>query len=151
MTDDGKFRTVTNIPEDFFQIEGFQSGETEISVLASGISKRTSDRISDAVSRHEVIDITAGSGKIVSNSRKISKSLSLNMEGDFSLAVIRVSDMHAHSPDDTAAEISDYIFGTSGNSLSTVRKNMLDFISFFAKLFRCLVTDNFYDNIQYVL
>jgi len=120
VTDDGKVRAVTNIPEDFFQIEGFQSGETQISVLASGISERTSHRISDAVSRHEVIDITAGSGNIVSNSRKNSRSLSLNMEGDFSLAVIRVSDTHAHSPDDTAAEISDHIFGTGGNSLSMV-------------------------------
>jgi len=119
VSDDGKTRTVTNIPKDFFQIEAYQSGETRISVLASGISKRTSDRISDAVSGHEVIDMIAGSGKIVSNNSKSDIVLSSNLEGAYSLAVIRVSDTYNHSPA-AAAEISDHIFGTSGDPLNVV-------------------------------
>ena len=128
VTDDGKAKTVTNIPEDFFQVEDFQSGETQISVLASGISERTVDRISDAVSRHEVIDMTAGSGKIVSNNSQNNEELSYTHEGTFSLAVIRVSDASNLSPDNSAAEISDHIFGTDGKTLNMVRGNYVRFI-----------------------
>ena len=125
VTDDGIARTVTNIPEDFFHAEKFQSGKTQISVLASGISARTSNRISDTASRHEKIDMTEGSAKIVSNNRKVKRELSLKMEGDFILAVIRVSDIYNHSPDNTAAEISNNIFGTSGDSLNMVRDDYI--------------------------
>ena len=121
VTDDGKVRTVIHIPAEFFQVKDFQSGETQISVLASGISEQTSDRMSGAVNRHDVIDMTAGSGKIVSTRRKNNRALSSNMEGDFNLAVIRVSDIHNHSPDDSVAEISGHIFGTGSNQLNMVR------------------------------
>ena len=135
MTDDGKAKTVTNIPEDFF-LEDFQSGETQISVLASGIIKPTSDRISDAVSRHEVIDMTVGLGKIVSRHEvidktarlgeislhsKINNASSVSREGKLTLAVILVRDEHGNAPDYTALQISDEVFGTNGDPSNLVR------------------------------
>jgi len=123
ITDDGKAKTVINIPDNFFQINDFKSGETQISVLASGIVERKPHQISDAVSRYKVIDMTAGSGKVdmtAGSGKVVSNNKKCNGEDVCNLAVIRVSDAYGNSPDYNAAEISDHLFGTSGDPLSLV-------------------------------
>ena len=128
MTDDGRAKTITNIPEDFFYTEIFQSGMTQVSVLTSGMGKRISDLDSDIASRHDVIDMTAESGMLVTdNISRSTTSSSFTRNGNFSLAVIRVSDKYNHSPDDALAQISDNIFGTSGAPFNLVRGTIFDF------------------------
>jgi len=119
VTDDGRAKTITNVSEELFNLEKIQSGKTQVSILASGTGKRISGLESDIVSsRYDVIDTTTGSGTIVTDVSSSGTKLSFAQEDDFSIAVIRVSDTYNHSPDITAAQISDSIFGTSGAPLN---------------------------------
>ena len=85
------------------------------------MGKQISDFDSDVVSRHGVIDMTAGSGMIVTDVSSSRTKSSFAQNNDFSLAVIRVSDKDNHSPDDDVTQISDNIFGTGGAPLNLVR------------------------------
>ena len=127
MTDNGRAKTITNVPEGFFKLEEFQSGKTLVSVFASGMGKRISDLDSDVVSRHDVIDMTAGSGMIVTDISSSKAKSSFARNSDFNLAVIRVSDSSNHSPDDDVDQISNNIFGTGGAPLNLVRDMFFNF------------------------
>ena len=113
VADDGRTRNIVNFSESFFYQPEFQSGRTRISVHASGVG-------------NHAIDITAGSGKIITNISSRSNT-SFDRNNNYILAVIRVSDKHDHSPDHTVAQISNNIFGTGGAPLNLVRDICLDF------------------------
>jgi len=114
-TDDGRSMPVTNISQDFFQKGNFQSGKTQVSVLASSIESRISDL--ESGSQHDVIDMTARSGEILLYGQGINNIPSSSRLGNFTLAVIRVSDNVGHSPDITQEKLSDDIFGNHSLSL----------------------------------
>jgi len=97
-----KAYTVVNIPEDFFEPTPFISGSTQIEVEKLGIFGR-------------FIDIKKGSGRILEN---IFRKTPVPREGDFTLAAIRVTAAGKNSPTDSAAQISDYLFGTYGDKLN---------------------------------
>ena len=128
MTDDGRAKTIINVPEDFFNQKHFQSGKTQVSFLASRTGQPILDFNSDIVSQHDVIGMTSGSGMLITDisSSSTTKS-SFSRNSSFSLAVIRVSDKYNHSPDDALAQISDNIFGTSGAPFNLVRGTIFDF------------------------
>ena len=113
VTDDGRTRTIVNFPGDFFHQPGFESGKTRISVHASGVG-------------NHAIDIIAGSGTLITNTSSRTNA-SFDRNSNFILAVIRVRDNHNHSPDHTATQISNNIFGTGGAPLNLVRNICFDF------------------------
>jgi len=117
---DGKALVVTKFYEKFTELKPFQSGTTQISVLSSDIKTKTSHRESSRASLYGVSGMNAESGMIVSNVKRIDSASSFPREGDFTLAVIRVRDNYGHSPDYTAAQISDNIFGTGSDTLNMV-------------------------------
>lgn len=106
-------KSIINAPEGFFN--NFESGKTRVSVHASGVRKHA-------------IDITVGSGMIVTDVSSRT-NMSSDRNSNFILAVIRVSDKYNHSPDSTAAQISNSIFGTGGAPLNVVRDICFDFYS----------------------
>ena len=111
VTDDNVSMPVININEDYIDPKSIQSGKTQISVLQSGVSQ------------HGEIDMTVGSGVIVSDNTQIMNVISSTSEAEFNFAVIRVSDNHGHSPDITSSQLSDKIFGNRNDSFSLVRGN----------------------------
>jgi len=92
---------VINIPVDFFETTPLISGSTQIVVEKVGVLG-------------SFIDIEKGSGELVGNFRRAP----VPREGDFTLAVIRVTAAGRNSPTDSAAQISDYVFGTDGDQLN---------------------------------
>jgi len=127
VTDDGRSKTIINVPEEFSNTEKFESGKTQVSVVASGTGKRVSDLEADIVSRYDVIDMATGSGMIVTDISSRRTKSSFSRDRDFSILVVRVSDTYHHSPNATVAQISDSIFGTAGAPLNLVRVISFDF------------------------
>ena len=69
------------------------------------------------VSQQGIVDLNVGSRMIVTDASQAR----ILPSTDYNVAVIRVSDRYNHSPDITAAQISDSVFGTSGDPLNLVR------------------------------
>ena len=143
ITEHGQAMRVTNIPNDFFKQETFQSGKTKISFISSSIRKRISSDESEDPFQHGVIDIVADSAMIVKDNgrSRIERVSSFAHKGDIRLAVIRVSDEYLHSPDHTADQISDKVFGTHGDPVNLVRDYYLNFSS--TRLYVDCVSDCF--------
>jgi len=123
VTDDGRSRDIINIPRDFFKPEPYQSGKTQVSVITSGIKTQ-----SDVTSRQDIIDMSAASGTILLDGSRTRRASSIALAGNFSLAVIRVKDNYNHSPDDTAAQLSNNIFGNMVRGFQECSGNKIRFI-----------------------
>jgi len=117
----GKALAVKNMSKNFFKGNPFRSGKTLLSFSASMIKTQTSMLKTGDEYLHDVIDMSAGSAMIISddtsnNIRARSFSQDSAREGDYHLAVIRVTGKDGYTPGDNALQISENIFGTSGDT-----------------------------------
>jgi len=103
VTDNGINFEVINAPKDFMDSGG--SGQIKISVPPSNLL-------------NGAIDLAAGEGMVVQYQN--SRYRAPDREGDFRMAVIRVTDRNNVSPDKSASDLSDDIFGTNGDPLNLV-------------------------------
>lgn len=133
--DNGNSISVINIPNDFFKLKKFESGKMQLLIPISSIKTRTSDLDSEDALHHGVIDLTEESDVIVQQDNARKKSSSNAQTSDLSLLVVRVTDNSGHSPQHTAVEISDHVFGTDNDDLNLVSKEYIDASLDFSLLF----------------
>ena len=129
----GKALTVKNMSKNFLKGNPLRSGKTRVSFSASVIKTQTSKLKTGDEYLHSIIDMSAGSGMIISddtsnNNEARSFPQDSARDGDYHLAVIRVTGNDGYTPGHNARQISENIFGTSGDTtLNMVREKCLIF------------------------
>jgi len=119
--DNGRAVAVKNMSKDLLKGELLRSGKTQVSFSASDMKPQTSMLKMGGEYLPDIIDMSAGSGTIIlddtSNNNNKARSVPQDntREGDYHLAVIRVTGNDS-TPGNTAQQISENIFGTSGDT-----------------------------------